>query len=82
MIFLDVATGARRRVVSDVRTFLGGWLPGNDRIVVSSNKDGDWDLYTVAANGGDLTPLQMKPLAQHVMAVGAAARSSIWNGNP
>jgi hypothetical protein len=68
---LDVATGARRRVVSDIRTFLGGWLPGNERIVVSSNKDGDWDLYTVAANGGDLTPLQEKPLAQYVMAVGA-----------
>jgi Tol biopolymer transport system component len=68
---LDVATGARRRVVSDVRTLLGGWLPGNERIVVSSNKNGDWDLYTVAANGGDLTPLHQKPLAQHVMAVGA-----------
>jgi eukaryotic-like serine/threonine-protein kinase len=67
---LDVATGARRRVVSDARTLLGGWLPGNERIVLSSNKDGDWDLYTIAANGGDLTPLFKKPLTQHVMAVG------------
>ena len=68
---LDIATGARRRAVTDVRTLLGGWLPGNERIVLSSNKDGDWDLFTVAANGGDLTPLLRKPLTQHVMAVGA-----------
>ncbi len=68
---LDSATGARRRVVSGARTLLGGWLPGNERIVLSSNKDGDWDLYTVAANGGDLTPLLRKPLTQHVLAVGA-----------
>ena len=44
---VDLTTGARTRIVSDVRSWHGGWLPGDDRIVVSSNKDGDWDLYRV-----------------------------------
>ena len=66
---VDLVTGTRTRVVSDVRSWHGGWLPGDDRLVVSSNKDGDWDLYTVSAGGGDLTPLLKKPFAQHVQAV-------------
>ena len=66
---VDLVTGTRTRVVSDVRSWHGGWLPGDDRLVVSSNKDGDWDLYTVSAGGGDLKPLLKKPFAQHVQAV-------------
>ena len=63
---VDLATGARTRIVSDVRTWHGGWLPGDNRVVVSSNKGGDWDLYTVSANaGGELTPLLTTPFAQH-----------------
>ncbi len=66
---LDLRTGARTRLISDVRSWHGGWLPGDARIAVSSNKDGDWDLYTIASNGGDMTPLLKKPFAQHVQAV-------------
>ena len=51
------------------RPTLGGWLPGDERIVFSSNKDGDWDLYTIASSGGEMTPLLKKPFAQHVQAV-------------
>ena len=46
-----------------------GWLPGSDRIVVSSNIEGDWDLYTVSASGGTMTSLLKKPLTQHPMSV-------------
>ena len=66
---MDLATGTRTRVVGDARSWHGGWLPGSDRLVVSSNKDGDWDLYTVSAGGGELKPLLKKPFAQHVQAV-------------
>ena len=40
----DLAAGTRTRIVSDLLTYIGGWLPGNDRIVLSSNVEGDWDL--------------------------------------
>jgi Tol biopolymer transport system component len=66
---LDLASGTRTRVVADVRSWHGGWLPGDDRLVISSNKDGDWDLYTVSAAGGELQPLLKRPFAQHVQAV-------------
>jgi eukaryotic-like serine/threonine-protein kinase len=66
---LDLRTGARTRLISDVRSWHGGWLPGDARIAISSNKDGDWDLYTIAATGGEMTPLLKRPFAQHVQAV-------------
>jgi len=38
--------------------------------VVSSNRGGDWDLYTVSGKGGgELTPLLKKPYTQHPLAV-------------
>ena len=66
---LDLRTGARTRLISEVRSWQGGWLPGDARIAVSSNKDGDWDLYTIASSGGEMTPLLKRPFAQHVQAV-------------
>ena len=68
---LDLRTGARTRLISEVRSWQGGWLPGDARIAVSSNKDGDWDLYTIASTGGELMPLLKRPFAQHVQAVGS-----------
>ena len=64
-------TGARTRIVSDVRSWHGGWLPGDNRIVVSSNKDGDWDLYTVGTGGNDvLKPLLKRASSQFALSVG------------
>jgi serine/threonine-protein kinase len=37
--------------------------------VISSNRTGDWDLYTVPSSGGDLTPLLKQPRSQHPLAV-------------
>jgi len=65
----DLDTGTRTRIISDMLTWQGGWLPGDDRLVVSSVKDGDWDLYTISASGGALTPLLKKPHTQHPLAV-------------
>jgi len=89
----ELATGARNRIISGVRSWEGGWMPGDDRIVLSSNKDGDWDLYTVAASGGELRPLLKRPMAQHVQAVGTdgtmvylerqpATGSDLWTLTP
>jgi len=67
---VDLTTGSGTRIVTDLSTYLGGWLPGDDRIVVSSNKDGDWDLYTVSASvNSGLVPLLKRPFTQHAMAV-------------
>jgi len=66
---LDLATGVRTRILSDARSWSGAWLPGDTKIAFSSNKDGDWDLYTVSAEGGDSTRLLKRPFAQHVEAV-------------
>jgi Tol biopolymer transport system component len=66
----NLAAGTRTRILSDMLAWHGGWLPGDDRVVVSLNKTGDWDLYTLSSNGnGDLKPLLKKPFTQHAMAV-------------
>ena len=66
---VDLKTGARTRILPDVRAWHGAWLPGDSRIAFSSNKEGDWDLYTVASTGGEVTPILKRPFAQHVQAV-------------
>ena len=66
----DAVNGTSTRIHSDSLTWVGGWLPGDDRIVVSSNKEADWDLYTISANGnGDMKPLLKRPYTQHPMSV-------------
>jgi serine/threonine-protein kinase len=68
----DLATGARARVVVNATTITSNWLPGDQQLVISSNVSGDWDLYTVGANGqGDLKPLLNKPFVQHPLDVAA-----------
>jgi serine/threonine-protein kinase len=67
---VDLATSARTRITSDVRSWHGGWLPGDERLVVASNRTGDWDLYTVGTGGiGELTSLLERPLFQFPLAV-------------
>jgi Tol biopolymer transport system component len=56
----DLATGARTRVLSDVSTITGVWLPGDERIVVSSPMSGDWELYTVGTHGHSEPKLLLK----------------------
>jgi Tol biopolymer transport system component len=62
----DIATGARTRILSDVNTITGVWLPGDERMVVSSNVSGDWELYTVGTSGqSEMKVLLKKPFTQH-----------------
>jgi dipeptidyl aminopeptidase/acylaminoacyl peptidase len=79
---VDLATGRHTRLVSEVRSWHGGWLPGDDRIVVSSNKDGDWDLFTVPSGGGELTPLLRRPYAQHPQAMAPDGSIVFLERNP
>ena len=66
----DLATGARSRIVSDITwAWPSGWLPDDRRIAISSNRSGDWDLYTARADGGGMEPLLRRPDTQHPMAV-------------
>jgi len=62
----DLTTGGRTRILSDQTIGTSAWLPGDDRIVFSSNVSGDWELYTVGANGpSDVKPLVKKAFTQH-----------------
>jgi eukaryotic-like serine/threonine-protein kinase len=65
----DLVTGTKTRIVADLKTWTGGWLPGDNRIAISSNKTGDWELYSIPAAGGEMTPLLKRPRAQHPLAV-------------
>ena len=79
----DLATGTRTRILSNILTWQAGWLPGEDRILVSSNRGGDWDLYTVSAKGGgELKPLLTKPYTQHPMAVAADGTIIYFENHP
>ena len=79
----DLAGGTQTRIQSDLLTWSGGWLPGDDRIVISSNKEGDWDLYTVSANGnGEMTLLFKKPFTQHPMSVAADGSVLYYESHP
>jgi eukaryotic-like serine/threonine-protein kinase len=90
---VDLSTGARTRLISDVSSWHGAWLPGDERIVVTSLKDGEWDLHTIASRGGELRPLLKRPYVQHVQAVGGdgsmvflerhpVAGSDLWTLTP
>ena len=79
----DVAAGTQTRIQSDLLTWSGGWLPGDERVVVSSNKDGDWDLYTVSANGnGEMKLLFKKPFTQHPMSVASDGSVLYFESHP
>ncbi len=67
---LDLATGARTRILSDVGTLAAAWMPDSQRLAVSSNSSGDWEIYTVGISGqSELTPLLKKPFVQHPLDV-------------
>jgi serine/threonine protein kinase/Tol biopolymer transport system component len=90
---IDAESGARTRLIQDYRTYHGAWMANDERILMSSNKDGDWDLYSIGVNGGELTPVLRKPLAQHPQWIGAdgtiiylerqpATGSDLWKLSP
>ena len=67
---VDLASGARARILTDTSAWHGGWLSGDERILISSNATGDWELYTVGARGRtELSPLLKRPFTQHPLAV-------------
>jgi serine/threonine-protein kinase len=66
----DVATGARTRILTDVNVITGAWLPGDERMAISSNLSGDWELYTLGTGGSGVPALLLKrPFVQHPMDV-------------
>jgi len=79
----DLDSGTRTRVISNTLTWTAGWLPGETRLVVSSNRGGDWDLYTVSAKGGgEMTPLLRRPYTQHPMAIAPDGSIIFFENNP
>jgi dipeptidyl aminopeptidase/acylaminoacyl peptidase len=89
----DLESGTRTRIASEIRVWVGGWLHDDGKVVLSSNKSGDWDLYTLAATGGPLEPLLKRPKTQHPLAVapdgtvvfiepGADTGQDLWTLSP
>jgi Tol biopolymer transport system component len=67
----DLTAGTRTRVMSDISwAFPGGWMPGDGRMVFSSNRSGNWELYAMRPAGGEPDLLLRRPGTQHPMAVG------------
>ena len=62
----DLATGARTRISRDRQSGTSGWLPGDERIVVSSNVSRRLgDLHRWHQRHEELKPLLKKPFTQH-----------------
>lgn len=58
LILLDVATGAITPLTSGSQSDnFPAWSPKGDRILFTSDRDGDWELYTIRPDGSDLRRL-------------------------
>jgi eukaryotic-like serine/threonine-protein kinase len=65
---VDLATGARTRLAAEATPGASVWLPGDERLMLSSNVSGDWDFYAVDTNGrGGLKAVFKKRFTQHPM---------------
>ena len=62
LILLDVATGAITPLTSGSQSDnFPAWSPKGDRILFTSDRDGDWELYTIRPDGSDLRRLTSSP---------------------
>jgi hypothetical protein len=73
----DLATNTKTRILDERRNFVGGWLGNDERVIISSNKTGNWDVYSVPAGGGDPKVVLSKPQAQHPLAVGTGRHDCV-----
>lgn len=55
---VEVASGEVTAITSDAYRYLSPkWSPSGDKIAMLSNRDGDFDLYWMNSNGGDIEKL-------------------------
>ena len=58
---VDVARGTRTRLTFDPRDDFGArWSPDGERIVFTSDREGFYNLYSVAGGGGGTTETVLK----------------------
>ena len=62
LVLLDVATGRSQPLTSGPQTDnFPAWSPTRDPILFTSDRDGDWELYTMRPDGRDVKRLTNSP---------------------
>jgi TolB protein len=57
-------TLARRVTPRDMEARLPNWSPDDSKLVFQSNREGNWNIYTVKVDGSDLTRMTHGPAAE------------------
>jgi Tol biopolymer transport system component len=61
LMILDIESGRLTTLTSGTWTDnFAAWSPKGDRIVFTSDRDGDWELYTIRPDGRELTRFDAK----------------------
>ena len=60
---LDVGTGTASNLTSSPSSWdvVSSWSPDGDRIAFVSNRDGNWEIYTMDTTGGNVRRLTTNP---------------------
>jgi TolB protein len=62
LVIVDVASGSMTPLTAGPQNDnFPAWSPKGDRILFASDRDGDWELYTIRPDGRDLTRLTNSP---------------------
>ncbi len=76
----DLTRNIRTQIEPQGLIFTPEWSPEGDRIYFSSNRSGDWELYTKEAAGtAPATRLLEWPGAQHIAGIAKDGTIAFWN---
>lgn len=65
LYILDLYLGSIRQLTFDADNYEVAWSPDGTRIAFTSNRDGDWDIYTINPDGTDLTNVTDNAVEDH-----------------
>ena len=74
-VFVADSDGSDPVNVSDNKAedYFAGWSPAGDKIAIFTDRDGNWEIYTVAPDGSNLTNVTNSPESDTFGSAGAIA---------